>query len=256
MLTLISTMAVAVILQRHAAINRSVARQLEQTRQRHVERGLRELLSGWLRTVRGESVAERLGPDGHALDIQLPGGQVSVFMRDAQGAALASFDGLPVEEAGRALALYESLAGRVGPTDLERLTRLVGPSRISVTTAAPETLDAAIEAALGRDAAAEIAARIREAVAEGPLTDATLRNQVLDKAGLEPTDRAVLLRSITAEAELWELDIRVEPRLGAGGARYRAQVVIPRRQGAARQGSVMSFSPLGPFLQWDRVGLE
>ncbi|MFG0283324.1 MAG: hypothetical protein ACF8R7_02785 [Phycisphaerales bacterium JB039] len=255
LLTMVSSMAVAVILQRHAAVRRSVVRQVEQTRQRHIERGLREVISGWLRTVRGDSVADRLGPDGHALDILLPEGRtVSIAMRDAQGAVLAGFDALPQEELEQALALYEGFASRVGPTDLERMTRLVGPARISVATAPPEAVEAAVEAALGPQRAAEIAAEIREAVAEGPVTDSSLRNQTLQSAGVAPADRTAVLRLLTAEPELWELDIRIRSGLDTG--RYRAQVVIPRRQSAARDGSVMSFSPLGPFLLWERVEME
>lgn len=256
LLTMVSSMAVAVILQRHAAVSRSVQRQMEHTRQRHIDRGLRELLSGWLRTVRGESVADRLGPDGHALDIELPGGVVSVFLRDAQGAALGNFDGLPDDEAAQARALREALAQRVGRSALEQYTRLVGPPKISVIEAAPEVLEAAIEAALGAAQAPEIAAKIREAVAAGPVSDATMRNQTLATAGLEPPDRATLMRSITAEPELWELDIRVSGSRGDETGRYRGLVVIPRRQSGARQGSIMSFSPLGPFLHWERVALE
>src|SRR5690606_26256835 len=135
LLTMISTMAVAVILQRHAAVSRSVQRQVEQTRQRHIERGLREVLSGWLRTMRGDTVADRLGPDGHALDIELPAGKISVWLYDAQGLAMANFEALPEADAQRARAVYEALAQRVGPGDLERMTRLVGPARISVATA-------------------------------------------------------------------------------------------------------------------------
>ena len=255
LLTMVSSMAVAVILQRHAAVRRSVVRQVEQTRQRHIERGLREIISGWLRTVRGESVAERLGPDGHALDILLPEGRiVSVSMRDAQGAVLAGFDALPEEDYPSAVSLYEGFASRIGPTDLERMTRLAGPMKISVATAPPEAVEAAVEAALGPQRAPDIAAEIREAVATGPVTDSSLRNQTLQAAGVPPADRSTLLRLITAEPELWELDIQITG--GAERGRYRAQVVIPRRQSAARDGSVMSFSPLGPFLLWEPVEME
>jgi hypothetical protein len=256
LLTMVSSMAVAVILQRHAAVSRSVQRQVEQTRQRHIERGLRELLSGWLRTIRGDSVAARLGADGHALDIELPGGVVSVWLRDAQGLAMAGFDALPEPEAERARALYETLAQRVGPGDLERMTRLVGPSRISVVSAPPEVLEAAVESILGDDQASEVARVIREALAAGPLTDTQLRNQTLAKAGVEPSDRSLLMRMITVEPELWELDIRSSDSRGRDAGRYRAMVSIPRRQGGARSGSVMSFSPLGPFLHWERVPAE
>lgn len=256
LLTMVSSMAVAVILQRHAAVSRSVQRQVEQTRQRHIERGLRELLSGWLRTMRGDSVASRLGPDGHALDIELPGGVVSVWLRDAQGLALAGFEALPEAEAERARAAYETLAQRVGPGDLERLTRLVGPPRISVASAPPEVLEAAVESVLGAGQGRDVAGVLREAVLEGPLTDNQLRNQTLGQAGLEPGDRSVLMRMITVEPELWELDIRSFDSRGRSAGRYRALVSIPRRQGGARSGSIMSYSPLGPFLHWERVGAE
>lgn len=256
LLTMVSTMAVAVILQRHAAVSRSVQRQVEQTRQRHIERGLRELLSGWLRTMRGDSVASRLGADGHALDIELPAGEVSVWLHDAQGLAMAGFDALPDQEAERARAIYEALARRVGPGDLERMTRLVGPPRISIATAPLEVLEAAIESVLGEGQAREVAQALREAASEGSLTDTELRNQTLSRAGVEQQDRSLLLRVITAEPELWELDIRSFDSRGRDAGRYRGLVSIPRRQGGARSGSVMSYSPLGPFLHWERVEAE
>ena len=256
LLTMVSSMAVAVILQRHAAVSRSVQRQVEQTRQRHVERGLRELLSGWLRTMRGDSVAARLGPGGHALDIELPGGVVSVWLRDGQGLAMADFDALPEPDAERARAVYETLARRVGPGDLERMTRLAGPSRISVASAPPDALEAAIESILGAGQAREVARLVREAAIAGPLTDTQLRNQTLSQAGVEPSDRSLLMRVITVEPELWELDIRSFDTRGRDAGRYRALVSIPRRQGGARSGSVMSYSPLGPFLHWERAGPE
>lgn len=92
LLTLIVSLAVAVLMQRNGVAFLAARRQADGYINHHAGLGMREMVSRWLTTVRGR-LKESIEDDGFVFSLELPEGtRVDVFMDDAQGTALARAD--------------------------------------------------------------------------------------------------------------------------------------------------------------------
>jgi len=253
LLTMVSSIAIAVLLQRQGQQNRTVTRQMRWTQERHLERGLREVIGAWLPTA-SQRLSDIAEGSGHALDVELPGGRlVRVEVEDAQGALLAETAALDADDAASAQSMLAALYERVpDPSSREALTRPVGPLAVSALAAPEPVLAAAAEVVLGPGAAEDLAQEIVLARAdrEGPGTQ-WLRRLFAD-ANPDREVRAELRRLIAAETVLWRLRIQVRGDLDRQAvAEYEALVEVDGRE-IRRRADSGQFAPLGPFLLWRR----
>ncbi|MEO1007294.1 MAG: hypothetical protein AAFX79_01875 [Planctomycetota bacterium] len=254
LLAMVATIAMAVMMQRQGQQNLTLVRQVQWTKDRHLERGLREVIGAWLPSA-GRRLGEISSQGGHALDIQFDDGRsVRVEVFDAQGSALANFDGIRESQLDEAVTVLEAVEEAAGGGDtFERWTRDIGPLQISARTAPEPLIAAAASAALSPGRAADLA---RDLVLAREEPDAAggshwMRRLISDysETGQE---RTLLTAVFTAEADLWSLRITVYDQDGDPRDRYEALVEVDGREIRRRTDSGQ-FAPLGPFQRWRRV---
>lgn len=253
-LSMVATMVIAVMLERQSQQTLVTVRQLRWTQDRHLESGVREVVGAW---VKGSS--RRLGEisksGGHALDLMMEDGRnFRLDLEDAQGSVLATFDGVPANEAALARNLYDTIAMRAGdPRTLEGWTRLVGPVAVSAASAPEAVLAAVASTRLGEGQAAAMARDIvlaRESPDQsgGP----QWLRRILSEYVSDLEDRRELQRLIVAEPSLWRIRVSVFDDRGRLLSMYEAIVHVDGRELRQRADSG-DFTPLGPFLLWRRV---
>jgi DNA-binding transcriptional ArsR family regulator len=173
LVTLVVSLGVGMLMQRSGAGYLAARRQADGYMQHHAGAGMREMVNRWLTTVRGR-LKESIEEDGFAFSLDLPdGGEILVFLDDAQGSVLARPDAytgrrreilesmnayldlLELQQQG--LAARSAAAGapgvpvapqpfvsastRPGEIPIE-LRRQYGPSEISLRTAPREVIEA------------------------------------------------------------------------------------------------------------------
>lgn len=253
-LSMVATMAIAVMLERQGQQTRSTIRQMRWTQDRHLERGVREVTGAWL-TGASRRLPEIARGGGHALDLTMDGGRtIRLDIEDAQGSILSTFEGVSDAELPFAEGAYDSILMRVGDGQtLERWTRPVGPVAISAVSAPEEVLAAAVAPMMGDGQASAMARDIvqaREGSESGTGTQ-WLRRIIADYAS-DMEDRRTLQRMIVGEPGLWRLRISVKDERGDIGSMYEAVVHVDGREIRQRADSG-AFTPLGPFLLWRRL---
>lgn len=254
-LAMVATMGIAVMLERQGQQTKSTIRHMKWTQDRHLERGVREVVGAWL-----TGASRRLGDisqsGGHALDLTMPDGRTfRIDIEDAQGSALAVFDGVSEQELPFAQSAYESILMRAPDAQtLGAWTREVGPAAISAMTAPEEVLAAAATAYIGDAEASAMARDIvldRETAADGMGGTQWLR-RIFSEYVTEMDDRRALQRLLVAEPDLWRLRITVLDRRDRLSSMYEAIVEVDGREIRERADSG-EFRPLGPFLLWRRL---
>ncbi|MFI4915414.1 MAG: hypothetical protein ACIAS6_02765 [Phycisphaerales bacterium JB060] len=253
-LSMVATMAIAVMLERQGQQTRSTIRQMRWTQDRHLERGVREVTGAWL-TGASRRLPEIARGGGHALDLTMNGDRtIRLDIEDAQGSILSTFEGVSEAELPFAEGAYDSILMRAGDEQtLERWTRPVGPVAISAISAPEEVLAAAVAPMMGDGQASAMARDIvqaREGAESGAGTQ-WLRRIIADYAS-EMEDRRTLQRLIVGEPDLWRLRISVKDGRGDIGTMYEAVVHVDGREIRQRADSG-AFTPLGPFLLWRRL---
>jgi hypothetical protein len=249
----------AVMLERQGAQRLSVRRQLNQYRDHHFERGVREVVGAWTDLLSGQPIDKLVEADGHALDVAMTDGSwLSVYVFDGQGTMLTEPTGLNEEERQDAAGLAEQLlilsAGNPDP----RWLRPAGPVKISAVSAATEVLTAVGNYASGGGRAGRrLAESIIDARQRGELTDADLQTAA-SAAGLDAEARQVLSRVLVPKPDLWLMVIDVYPapaeRRSEGPlARYSGLFMPPGVSGGRQSVSLQS---LGKFLTWEELPLE
>lgn len=258
LLSIVASLAVAVMLQRQTVQNRLASREAAFYRAHHVGRGLVEVLGTWVGKLEPGAVAERLGDDGHALDIELETGErIGVWLREVQGSILTDIGGLTgasLQDAQGIIAAMEQIARQIGEVH-EGWTRRHGPVAVSVNTAPEPVLLAVATFATGGDPATEsfvrdlLRQRQRAALAEIEIIAAAR------DAGFSPEVQHRLRRLLTALPELWELRVDVFPARAESGppqARYRALIQLHRSR-PGRGTDIRALLPGGEFLSWEQV---
>lgn len=253
-LSMVATMAIAVMLERQGQQTRSTIRQMRWTQDRHLERGIREVAGAWL-TGASRRLNEIARQGGHALDLTMDGGRtIRLDIEDAQGSILSSFEGVSEAELPFAQSAYDSILMRAGDEQvLEQWTRAVGPVAISAVTAPEEVLAAAIAPMIGDGQASAMARDIVLAREDADTSRGTqwLRSIIADYA-TEMEDRRTMQRLLVGEPDLWRLRISVLDRRDRVGSMYEAIVEVDGREIRQRADSG-AFTPLGPFLLWRRM---
>ena len=89
-LAMVVAIMAALMLERQAAQRLAVQRQLNQYRDHHFQRGVREVVGAWTDTLGGQPIEKMVDIDGHALDIAMAdSGWLSVYLYDGQGSTLS-----------------------------------------------------------------------------------------------------------------------------------------------------------------------
>ncbi len=245
-LALIASVLAAMALERQTAHNLTIQRQIEAYGTRHLERGLAEVIGTWLGSVRARGLAESLDERGVGLTIQAESGSMlEVRFEDAQGAALASVNGLIDENRVLVLDILGRLQLAVGPA-IGSMIRDVGPIAVSVNTAPEPVLRAAVEASLARDGAGPIVDAILGARSGDDRITTESMARILEDAGVAPEVRAHLEGVLAVNPVLWR--IVVTPRFAGGEAatfRYEGLAWISgprdRDQGRQRNSPIVSM---------------
>jgi hypothetical protein len=253
-LSMVATMAIAVMLERQGHQTRATIRQLRWTQDRHLERGVREVAGAWL-TGASRRLNEIAKNGGHALDLTMDDGRtIRLDIEDAQGSVLSVFDGVAEAEMTFAIGAYEAIAQRTDdPVTLDRWTRTVGPPAISAATAPEDVLAAAATPMIGEGQARAMARDIALAREDGQSATGTqwLR-QVIAEYFTEVEDRRTMQRLFVAEPDLWRIRITVLDGRGRVGSMYEAVVHVDGRE-IQQRADAGAFTPLGPFLLWRRL---
>ncbi|MBS0197208.1 MAG: hypothetical protein JSR77_10660 [Planctomycetes bacterium] len=230
LLVLISGLVILAMMERQATQAINVRRELEQYTFHHVSKGVQEAVEAWLRSSGGtRGLADNIEPDGHAFDLTLDTGQtVSIGMFDAQDTALYEMAGLTAQSRELARLMLQELRQRA-PKNAGSLVRRDGPLPISVNTASPEVLFAAVNAATDGDGTDRIVNEILHARNEDIITPEAL-NGILTENVSDPEARGRLNQTITCQPTLWcvvaqaEAPSNVYPRPPA--RRYCGLVVL------------------------------
>ena len=257
LLMVVTGLAISVTVQRHAAEQRLVTRQIRAYEQHHTGRGLQTAIGAWLRQQTGRDMGEVLGAgDGHAMDIILTDGSVvSISMVDAQGALLSDLTTLndgQIEEMSRALRI---LSSRVEPSRFQRLTRPVGPVGVSVQTAPPEVLRAVCLVASDRHGS-RLANEFARLQNEGdPITRQSIV-EVATRTGLGSEERATLLRLLVTDVTLWGVVVEVRGGRGLSQGRLLTRYggLTTVRANSGRTGR--DVAQLGSFLTWKELEID
>ncbi len=257
LLMLVVSMGIGLAMMRFSAQTKSVARQVTKYQEHHLGRGLQEAIGAWLRQQNGRDLHEALEPEtGHAMDIILAdGSEVSVFLRDAQGAALSNLTNesdVLIEEGG---IILRNLASMTTEEQYLRETRPFGPFTISIASASDIVLQAAAQVVAGGLADRFLAelGSLREnpdAISRTELT------RIATASGLDSEQRAALFRVFATDIELWAVIIEVR----AGGGMRQGQLIARyggvtniRSSSSSRSGNP---TELGAFITWRELELD
>jgi len=257
LLMVVVSLGIGVAMTRYSAQAKSVSRQVDKYQEHHLGRGLQEAIGAWLRQQNGRDLREVLEPQtGHAMDIILAdGSEVSVLLRDAQGAALSNLTArsdLEVEEGGM---LLRNLAANTSESAYLRSTRPFGPFKISISSADERVLDAAARVVAGSLADRFLAelGSLRDQIEPITRTDLT---RVATASGLSSEQRAAVFRIFATDVELWAVIIEV--RAGRGMQKGH---VISRYGGVTRirvnnRNSSGNPMELGAFITWRELPMD
>ncbi len=276
LLALVSSLVVAVMLDRSTTQARTVKRQLDGYRDDHFAKGMQEAIDSWMKSVATKPMAELLEEDGHAMDLELADGVIlKLYVFDAQGSVLIDFGTLQgdsitdaqgvamaysgisaqeLQKASKAIAETElkiRTAGRYTPVTL---TRRYGSPAISVNSAPDPVLAAVANFAGGGDLVAELIESVNAARSAAPM-GATELADLIAKIQTEPEIRAILQRLLTAQPSFWQVEARLyrTNQLSEPAAVYSGYSLISGRGNTSRDRTGGGMTRLSVILDWKRV---
>lgn len=256
LLMIVVSMGIGLSMMRFSAQSKTVAREVTKYQEHHLGRGLQEAIGAWLRQQNGRDLYEALEPEtGYAMDIILAdGSEVSVYLRDAQGAALSNLTNLSEMEIEEGGLLLRNLAGSTTERQYLRDTRPFGPFRISIASASDRVLDAAARVVAGSLADRFLAELDSIRYDTDTITRSDL-TRVATGSGLDAQQRAAMFRVFATDVELWAVIIEVRSGTGMNRgqvvARYGGITQI-RLSSNNRSGNPME---LGAFITWRKLEL-
>lgn len=230
LLVLVAGVVISMMMDRHVSQALTVQRELQQYAFHHASKGVQEAVEAWLRLSGAiRNMAEAIERDGHAFDMVLEdGATVRVSLFDAQGGVLIEMAGLSQEARDLARGMVEELQDAAGP-DAPRFIRREGPLQVSVNTAPPEVLAAAVSAATDGENVESIVDEILHARESEPISADGL-NDLFTQANVPPEVRPRLALVITAQPSLWRVVAEVEGSqatyAGRTGRRFCGLVVL------------------------------
>lgn len=200
MLILTVSVIIASVMQRYAAQQRVVQRQVAGYRMHHDMFGVQAMAMQWLARARTADMIEVAGTGEVAFGFELPGGKdVAVYIEDGQDTALAS----AARVEGENKPFYEAMLARI-PPDRGELLRTAGPPEISLNNAPEELIEALFGPDLERVAREIIRAREREEIDRAFVIDA------LTSAGASESAQRALTTLVALNPALWRLRIETD----------------------------------------------
>lgn len=265
MVSLALAVLITVLLERFGAQTRSVAAITRSYEAHHVGRGIHQLFEAWLRLTTSNKISNKLGENGLALTARLSEGLTAnangpetlrLYLDDAQGAILTEVGSLPAEDVALAQAIIAAARdiegnapGPVAP-EVAVSRRTLGALAVSIRTASPATLRAAIVGACGTSKADQLVAELFRLRDENTITTTNI-SEVANKAELNGDERARFLKAVTAEPTLWNInaEISTEQAVNPGVIiRYRGQANI---LGNAASGGLTARSVVRNWIRED-----
>jgi hypothetical protein len=243
MVSLALAVLITVLLERFAGQTRSVAAITRSYEAHHVGKGIHQLFEAWLRASASNKIGTKLGENGLALTARLSEGLTAnanssetlrLYLDDAQGSILTEVGSLPAEDVALADAIIvaardiEGADPRAVAPESAVAKRTLGPLAVSIRTAAPATLRAAVVGACGSSKADQLVAELFRLRDENNIT-ATAISEVANKAELNGDERARFLKAVTAEPNVWNVTAEISSvQLINGGVilRYKGQANI------------------------------
>jgi hypothetical protein len=243
MVSLALAVLITVLLERFAGQTRSVAAITRSYEAHHVGKGIHQLFEAWLRASASNKIGTKLGENGLALTARLSEGLTAnanssetlrLYLDDAQGSILTEVGSLPAEDVALADAIIvaardiEGADPRAVAPESTVAKRTLGPLAVSIRTAAPATLRAAVVGACGSSKADQLVAELFRLRDENNIT-ATAISEVANKAELNGDERARFLKAVTAEPNVWNVTAEISSdQLINGGVilRYKGQANI------------------------------
>lgn len=252
LLVLVIGLGIGVSVSRQTAQSRTVARQVRAYQEHHAAQGLQEAIGAFVQRIDAREIDESTGDDGHALDLELQGGDVAkVYFVEAQGTMLTALGGLSGSSLETNALALEQLLATVSTERYREITRKVGPWQVSPRTASPEVLRAIITSAAGdRGIAESVTSQILSRRDDEHIGWSEV-SFMLEQAGVGDAQRREMQRIFTFDPELWFVRVDVKPRgtrlLSAsyGGLTYIAAGSRRNQTGTT-----------GVFLTWENLGAE
>lgn len=253
LLAVVIALGVGVSVSRQVAQSRTVARQIRAYQEHHAAQGLQEAIGAFVQRIDAREIDDSTAEDGHAMDLELEGGDVArVYFIEAQGTLLTSLGGLSDDALQSNALTLERLLATTKPERYREVTRDVGPWEVSPRTASAEVLRAAIGAITEED---RIAAAVTDEVLSRRDDERIGWSEVsfmLEGAGASDADRRELQRMFTFDPELWFVRVDVKPRgTRKLSARYGGLTYIPSGSRRGRSGQAAT----GVFLTWENLGV-
>lgn len=265
MITMMLTLTAAYILQRQSTQAIVTRRQVGQYESHHTTRGIADVLDAWMGGGgRYKSFRDRIDPEGRILDITIPdglsansgGGDIlRLYVKDGQGTLLSDFSGLTGQTLHDAREALDALKAE-SPRDWGQLTRVLGPTTVSLSEAPKEVLSALVQAVTGsiHDGQNFVTAILK--AREETNIDGQVLNQAILDADITPDQQAKLTRMVTPETTFWTL--RVDVLEGGTRLAARYEGYLTTAQGGAARSSAQGGQPSrkGHVQQLRRVPLE
>lgn len=250
-LALVGGIMAAVALERAAGMGRLAEVQRRGYRDRHLERGLCEVIGQWTASLVGLPLERMIASDGFVMGLTLPGGDaVAVYMFDGQGSVLTDPTGLTAQERQDMEGVLEALEA-VAPEARGEWFRPVGPLAVSARAAPAEVLEAVGRYATQGRGGARFAQELVRRRHRGELTPADLAS-AMNAEDMTPRQREIVQRLVVLQGELWMVVADVyAPSPGAEMTlvrRYGGRLVVGRAAGAG-------LHSLGSFLSWEELAL-
>ena len=255
LLALVVGLGIGVSVSRQVVQSRTVARQVRAYQEHHAAQGLQEAIGAFVQRIDAREIDDATGDDGHALDLELEGGEVaSVYLIESQGALRSALGGLSDDALRASAAALEHLIDTTTTQRYREVTRAVGPWQVSPNTAPPEVLRSIIAGITEDDQlGTSVATRIVERRDSDDLSWSEVSDMLQD-AGTGDADRRELQRFFTFDPELWFVRVEVKPRgTRRVSARYGGLTYVPS---GSRRGNSNAEGATGVFLTWENLGAE
>lgn len=256
-LAFVASIMGAVLLERESAMLRLAEREVKAYRDRHYERGVREVIGAWADTLASQPLEKLTESDGHILNLELPdGGGAAVYMFDGQGSLLTDPTGLSSRERQDWQGIVAEF-GALGAQGDSSWYRPVGPLAVCVASAPSPLLRAIGRYVGGANAGLRFMEEIERARSRGDeLTPADLQT-AFNAADFTPAQRETMTRLVVLKPDLRAVVVDVYEATPAGGRqaelvrRYGGRLILPGASGRFAG----SMTSMGKFLSWEELPL-
>ncbi len=243
LVALAASLAIGIVLSRHADSHLAVNRQILLYRDHHRQMGMQELVDRWIvHVVTRGSVRDQLGDGGLAFELTLPqGARARVYFEDAQGSALDDLRVLHGPEAAyarRLVRLLDDLPASGTEEGRERLFRQYGPARLSVHTVDPVMLEALAQVIAPQGDSRRFARTLIDRRERAAINPGDIRSIAME-SGLSAEETVAAELMLTAQPTLW----RVTAEITGPGNRQRAT-------GLVEVPAIMESSSAGRFAKF------